>query len=146
MRTQGSVEHLTTGCQSVSQAHPLSQRRKYCNCPCGVSSATYATRTLLDSIPKGFINLLPLTENYFGALPPADIIGIIMLFPLNLLFSHLMTLKSNRSLITRLRNTSCGQFSVQFMNILEFRLVVLSNFATPNSSYHATLCSALPPL
>jgi len=31
-RTQGSVEHLTTGCQSVSQAHPLSQRRKYCNC------------------------------------------------------------------------------------------------------------------
>jgi hypothetical protein len=39
-RTQGSVEHLTTGCQSVSQAHPLSQRRKYCNCTRGVSSVT----------------------------------------------------------------------------------------------------------
>lgn len=62
-RTQGSVEHLTTGCQSVSQAHPLSQRRKYCNCPRGVSFVTYATRTLPDSILKRFINLVPLKPN-----------------------------------------------------------------------------------
>lgn len=62
-RTQGSVEHLTTGCQSVSQAHPLSQRRKYCNCPRRVSSATHTTRTLFDSIPKRFTNLVALTRN-----------------------------------------------------------------------------------
>lgn len=62
-RTQGSVEHLTTGCQSVSQAHPLSQRRKYCNCPRRVSSATHTTRTLFDSIPKRFTNLVAFTRN-----------------------------------------------------------------------------------
>jgi len=62
-RTQGSVEHLTTGCQSVSQAHPLSQRRKYCNCTRGVSSVTYVARTLRDSIPKRFINLVPFESN-----------------------------------------------------------------------------------
>lgn len=62
-RTQGSVEHLTTGCQSVSQAHPLSQRRKYCNCLRRVSSATYTTRTLVDPIPKRFTNLVALTSN-----------------------------------------------------------------------------------
>lgn len=68
-RTQGSVEHLTTGCQSVSQAHPLSQHRKYCNCPARsfLRDIRHQDITGVESQEREgfffflrFINLLPL--------------------------------------------------------------------------------------
>lgn len=64
-QTQGSVEHLTTGCQSVSQAHPLSQRRKYCNCPAQsfLRDIHHPDITRFDS-HKRFINLVPLKPIY----------------------------------------------------------------------------------